>query len=57
MENLMHVPSGRQNLKTTILMSHTCLIYRELIMLEFSWMMRAWSGVVSYQPWEVLPEA
>lgn len=35
-KNLTHVPLGKENLRTERLISHKCLIYRKLIMLECS---------------------
>lgn len=53
MENLRRVPSVSENLRTNKLISCKCLTYRELVVLEFSWMKGSWSEVVSYQHWEV----
>lgn len=36
MENLMHVPSEKQNVRTERLISHKCPSHRKLAMLEFS---------------------
>lgn len=48
MENLLQVPSGRQNLRTERPISHRCPIYRTLIIPEFSLIMIGnWSGVGS----------
>ena len=48
MENLLQVPSGRQNLRTERPISHQCPIYRTLIIPEFSLIMIGnWSGVGS----------
>lgn len=55
-EILTHVTSRRQNLRTKRLISYKCLTDRKWRVLEFSWTMGGWSEVVSYQPWEVLPE-
>ena len=40
MENLMHMPSGRQKLRTKTPICRKCLIYRKLIVLEFSWVIQ-----------------
>lgn len=54
---ILHVHAGRQNLSPKRLIFYKCLIYRKLLVLEFSWMMEGGSEVVSYQPWQVFPEA
>lgn len=36
MGKLMHMSSGKQDLRTERLISHECQMYRKLIMLEFS---------------------
>lgn len=51
MVNLMHVPSGKQNVG---LLFHKCLIYRKVIILEFPYRIEIGSGVASWEPWEVL---
>ena len=53
----MPVSSGKQTLRTKRLTPHKYLIYRKLIVSEFSQVIGGWSEVILYQPRELLPEA
>lgn len=48
MENLRHVPSGRQPLRTKRLIFLKCLIYRKLIVLDFLGWWGGWGGARSW---------
>ena len=58
MKGLTHVTSSwkKKEKKTVIkrLTSYDCLIHRNLITLELSWMTGIWSGITFYQSWETL---